>query len=105
MTVTVDPAGTVTVADAVESSPSTTVVAPYFKETSSVTVTREIVREYAIPEMRTDSNVLFKMRVLWDVAHHPGDDAELVAQRLGLDVMAVAEVMDGLAAIGVLSLA
>lgn len=80
--------------------PTTAVGVVGFKE--SVTV--NVVREYVIPELKVDPDILLKMRVLWDVAHNPGTDAELVAERVGASVMTVAEIMDDLAARGVLGL-
>ena len=51
---------------------------------------------------RTSPSDLIRMKVLWDVAHHPGGDAIDVAKRLGLSLMKVAQIMDELAAEGVL---
>jgi hypothetical protein len=42
------------------------------------------------------------MKVLWDVAHHPGSDAVDVSKRLRIGMMKVAEIMDELAADGIL---
>jgi hypothetical protein len=51
---------------------------------------------------RTHPSDLIRMKVLWDVAHHPGSDALDVAKRLRISLMKAAEIMDELAADGIL---